>query len=154
MNPFNRLPLVRRRSELIAYVSASDHKHVATRIASLPPASAMAICPSTLDAWLDCNAGEVSVFITTEELPSDAKTAFTAPKLLKKNKTARIDLVRYIALLPLLKTSMRNHERPLAYVTRQQMCQDRSLLGQSKKCENQEILGCGSLTRAIVEKKT
>jgi hypothetical protein len=101
-----------------------------------------------------CNAGKVSVFITTEELSSDAKTAFTAPKLLKKNKTARIDLARYIALLPLLKTSMRNHERPLAYVTGQQMCQDRSLLGQSKKCENQEILGSGSLTRAIVEKKT
>jgi hypothetical protein len=96
----------------------------------------MAICPSTLDAWLDWNAGEVSVFIAIEELSSDAKTAFTAPTLLKKNKTARIDLARYIALAPLLKTSMGNHERPLAYVTRQQMCQERSLLGHSKKCEN------------------
>jgi len=46
----------------------------------------MAICPSTLDAWLDWNAGEVSVFIAIEELSSDAKTAFTAPTLLKKNK--------------------------------------------------------------------
>jgi hypothetical protein len=33
----------------------------------------MAICPSTLDSWLDWNAGEVSVFITIEELSSDAK---------------------------------------------------------------------------------
>ena len=32
VNPFNRLPLVRRRSELIAYVNASDHKHVAIEL--------------------------------------------------------------------------------------------------------------------------
>jgi len=44
----------------------------------------MAICPSTLDTWLDWNAGEVSVFITIEEVSSDEKTAFTAPKLLEE----------------------------------------------------------------------
>jgi hypothetical protein len=32
VNPFNRLPLVRRRSELIAYVNASDHKHVSLEL--------------------------------------------------------------------------------------------------------------------------
>jgi hypothetical protein len=63
----------------------------------------MAICPSTLDAWLDRNAGEVSVFIAIEELSSDAKTAFTAPTLLKKNKTARIDLPGTLPFLLYLK---------------------------------------------------
>jgi hypothetical protein len=63
---------------------------------SLPPASAIATCRSTLDSWLDWNEGEV-FFIASGEVSSDAKAGFPAPKLLRKNKTAKNDLARYIA---------------------------------------------------------
>ena len=79
-------------------------------MASLPPARAMAICPNTLDAWLDCNAaGEFPAFVAIGGPFSNAKPRVAPPRLLRKNRNARIDLAAHIALHPFLKGSGRKN---------------------------------------------
>jgi hypothetical protein len=91
--------------------------------------------PSTLHVWFDWNAGDVLACVVINEPSSNPKAGIAPPRLLRKNKIARIDLAEHIALAPLLIVKRRRETMngPLAYVTRQQMCQDKFTGGTLKK---------------------
>jgi len=45
-------------------------------MASVSPESPIATCRSALDAWLDCNDGELAGLLAMDEVSSDAIAAF------------------------------------------------------------------------------
>ena len=69
-------------------------------MASLPPARAMAICPNTVDAWLDCNAaGEFPAFVAIGGPFSNAKPRFAPPRLLRKIEMPELILPRTLPFI-------------------------------------------------------
>ena len=65
-----------RRLESVPVIILIRQTVKGARMASVSPESPIATCRSALDAWLDCNDGELAGLLAMDEVSSDAIAAF------------------------------------------------------------------------------